>query len=312
VKTALVLFLWLTSTGAVWGQTLEPLASLEAPGSLRFATVCRGGRSIAGVVGDHDLYIWSLPSHKQRAVHVFDGHIDLLTCGEKALAAGFRHGTVLVFDAAGSERQRIEMKDELAAMAFLPDEEHLVVATFQSPLQVRDIASGKHLWTGTTDFGNTAAIAIAPTGKLIIAADGDTHIRGYDESGKLLYSADSGLLEPFDLSLSADGKRFAVAGAEGTIELYDSASGQRLKKSERSGNPILAVAMSPQGTKVMALEVDARSMEQAAIGYWDVTRATVNRLPVKPETVLGFGKGDAALLLVRQEAPGKISVERLE
>ena len=312
MKTALALVLWLSAMSVVWGQSLKPWASLDAPGSLRFATVCRGGKRIAGVVGDHDLYIWSLPSRKQQAVHVSDGHIDLLMCGEKALGAGFRHGTVLVFDAAGGERQRIEMKDDLAAIAFLPDEERLVVATIQSPLQVWDITSGQRLWTGTTDFGNTTGIGIAPTGSMIIAADGDTYIRGYDERGKLVYSVDSGLLEPFDVSSSANGKNFAVAGAEGTIELYDSASGQRLKKSERSGNPIFAVAMSPEGMKVMALELDARSMEPAAIGYWDVTGATVNRLPVNPKTVVGFGKGDAGLLLVRQEVPETIIVERVE
>jgi hypothetical protein len=59
---------------------------------------------------------------------------------------------------------------------------------------------------------------------LIVAADGDTHVRGYDRKGKLLYTAEAGLLERFDLSLSADGKTFAVAGAEGAIALHDSAT----------------------------------------------------------------------------------------
>jgi hypothetical protein len=55
----------------------------------------------------------------------------------------------------------------------------------------------------------------AHDGNLILVTDGDTHVRAYDRKGKLLYTAEAGLLEPFDLSLSADGKAFPVAGAEG-------------------------------------------------------------------------------------------------
>lgn len=312
MKKALAAFFGLTLTSAFYGQTVKPLVKLEAPRELRFATVCGGGGSIAGVAGEHDVYAWSLPSGTRRSVGVTGGHISLVTCSGKALAAGFRDGAVLVFDAAGNERRRIEMKDELAAVAFSADGELLAVATTHSPVQLWDVASGKLLWTGSTDFGNTTAIAIVPDGNLIVAADGDTHIRGYDRGGKLVYSVDSGLLEPFDLSLSADGKKFALAGAEGTIELYDSATGKRLNKSESSGNPIFAVAMAPEGVKVIALELDAYRLEQAAIGYWDTTATTMKKLAVEPKTVLGFGKGDKGLLLVRQETPGKISVDRVE
>jgi len=32
----------------------------------------------------------------------------------------------------------------------------------------------------------------------MVAADGDTHVRGYERKGKLLYAAEAGLLERFD------------------------------------------------------------------------------------------------------------------
>lgn len=312
MKAALAAVLWLMLASLSYGQTVKPLVKLEAPGELRFATVCAGGGSIAGAAGEHDVYAWSLPSGTRRSVGVKDGHISLMTCNGKALAAGFRDGTVVVFDAAGNEKRRIEMKHELAAVALSSDGDRLAVATINSPVQLWDVASGKLLWTGSTDFGNTTAIGIVPEGNLIVAADGDTHIRGYDPKGKLVYSVDSGLLEPFDLSLSADGKKFALAGAEGTVELYDSATGKRLNKSESSGNPIFAVALAPEGMKVIALELDAYRLEQVAIGYWDTTDTTMKRLAVEPKTVRGFGKSDTGLLLVRQEASGKISVDSVE
>jgi protocatechuate 3,4-dioxygenase beta subunit len=71
--------------------------------------------------------------------------------------------------------------------------------------------------------------------------------------GKLVYAAEGDLLEPFDVSVSADGRTLAVAGAEGRVELRESASGKILKKSSSCGNPIFLVTMSPTAPTVLAL-----------------------------------------------------------
>jgi WD40 repeat protein len=315
VKTAvagLCLSLWATT---VCGQTLKPLVKLEAPRSMDSAVVCDGGGSIVGVGGEHDVYSWSLPSGTRHMINVTDGSISWrgVACNRKVLALGFKSGTVRVFDPAGTQQRRIELKSEVVAIAVSADGGFLAVATVYSPVQLWDLTSGKLLWSGSTDFGNTTAIEIVPEGNLIIAADTDTRVRAYDRNGKLVYSADSGLLEPFGLGLSADGKKFAVGGMEGTIELYDSATGKRLKKSESSGNTIWGVMMAPAGTKVLALELDdGYRMDQVAIGYWDTSGGELKKLAVDPQTVIGFGRSTAQPLLVRQVAPRKISVDSVE
>jgi WD40 repeat protein len=314
VRNIFAVAVWLSLGSAVCGQSVKPLVKLEAPGKLNFAVVCEGGASVVGVAGEHEVSVWSLPSGTRRTIGGMKGHISPVgvACNRKALALGSNVGTVLVFDAAGSERRRIELKAEVAALAFSADGERLAASTQDSPVQMWDLASGKLQWTGSTDFGNTTGIRIARDGDLIVATDGDTHIRAYDRDGKLLYTADSGLLEPFDLSLSADGKTFTVAGAEGTIALHDSASGKILKKSGNCGNPIFALAMAPEGTKVIGMELDDFRMDPAGIAYWNADGGVLKNLPVDAKTLLGFGKGEKSLLLVRQEAPGKISVESVE
>jgi WD40 repeat protein len=306
--------LWLSLGVAVCGQTVKPLAKLEAPGKIKFAVVCEGGESVVGVAGEHEISVWSLPSGTRRSITGMNGRISPsgVACNGKALALGSNGGTVVVFDAAGTERRRIELKGEVAALAFSADGEFLAAATIYSPVQVWDLTSGNLQWTGSTDFGNTAGIRIARDGNLIVAADGDTHVRAYDRKGKLLYTTEAGLLEPFDLSLSADGKTFTVAGAEGTIALYDSATGKMLKKSGNSGNPIFALAMAPVGTKVIGLELDDFRMDPAGVAYWNADAGELKNLAIDAKTVIGFGKGEKNLLLVRQEAPGKISVESVE
>jgi WD40 repeat protein len=314
VRKIFAVTVWLSLGVVVCGQSVKPLAKLEAPGRLNFAVVCEGGASVVGVTGEHEVFLWSLPSGTRRTIGGMNGHISPVgvACNRKELALGSNVGTVVVFDAAGAERRRMELKDEIAALAFSPDGESLATATIHSPVQMWDLASGKVQWTGSTEFGNTSGIRIAPDGNLVVTADVDTRVRAYDRNGKLLYATEDDLLEPFDLSLSADGKTFAVAGAEGTIALHDSASGKLLKKSGNCGNPIFALAMAPVGTKVIGFELDDFRMDPAGIAYWNADGGELKNLALDAKTLLGFGKGEKSLLLVRQNEPGKISVESVE
>jgi WD40 repeat protein len=189
----------------------------------------------------------------------------------------------------------------------------VAAATYFGPVQLWDVASGKHLWTGSIDFGNSASLGMLADGSLVIAVDTDTHIRAYNRQGMVAYSADSGLLEPFGLGLSADGKKFAVGGMDGTLVLYDSATGKRLSQSENSGNTIWGVVMAPAGTRVIAEEEDdGYRMETVAIGYWDTAGRELKKLAVDPKTVIGWGKNAQQLLLLRQQSPGLITVDTVE
>lgn len=318
MRGALIPGVWLALCLAVSGQSLKPLAKLEAPGPLEFAVVCDGGENIIGVTEKNDVYVWSLPSGKRRAISMadgFGGHVNWgeVACNPKVVALGLSSGAVVVLDAAGTERRRFDLKESVGPVAVSADGSLVAAATHLGPVQLWDVTSGKHLWTGSIDFGNSATIAIAPDGNLIVAADTDTHIRAYDRQGKLEYAADSGLLEPFGLSLSADGKKFAVGGMEGALELYDSTAGKMLKKSESSGNTIWGAVMAPTGTDVMALELDdGYRLDTVAIGYWNTADSELRKLPVDPKTVIGLGRDASHLLIVRQEAPGQISVDSLE
>lgn len=315
MKINFVMATFLLLCGSIYGQTVSPVAKLEAPGGLIFAMVCDGGESVVALAGQNDVYAWSLPSGDRRTLKTgLDGHVDpgAIACNRKMFAVGSTHGTVVVLDAGGAEQHRMELKEEVTFLTFSADGTMLAVTTANSPVQLWDVASGKALWKGSTDFGNSYGASIAPNGDLIVTADGDTHVRAYDRKGKFLYAADGGLLEPFDVSLSADAKTFTVAGAEGIIELHDAATGKLLKKSANSGNPIFLLAMAPQGRKVIGFVLDAYRMYPAAVAYWDPDSGGLKNLPLDAKTLLGIGRDDKSLLLVRQESPGRVVVERVD
>jgi len=318
MRTAPIAMAWLVSFflgSASSAQTVKPMAKLDTSGEVYFAVVCGGGESVAAVDRANDIHLWNLATGGQRLFNDgLDAQVDpgALACDQKMIAVGSIHGTVTLLDFDGQVRQRVELKEEVTGVALSRDGSKLAVSTANSPVQLWDVASGSRGWGGTTTFANTYGARISPDGKSVFAADGDTYVRAYDIKGKLVYAAEGDLLEPFDVSVSADGKALAVAGAEGTIELRDSATGKVLKKSTSCGNPIFLVTVSPKALTVLALILDASSLHPAGIGYWNASDTELKQLAVDPKTVIGMGSDAKGLLLIRQDAPAKLSIERVE
>ena len=50
----------------------------------------------------------------------------------------------------------------------------------------------------------------------------------------------------------------------------------------------------------------------AGIGYWNANDPQLKQLTVDPKTVVGMGSDAKGLLLIRQDSPTKLSVERVE
>lgn len=300
---------------SVPGQTVKPMAKLNTGAKIAFAVVCGGGETIAGVDRANEVHVWNVAAGQERLLKAdLDAQIDpgALACDQKTIAVGSIHGTVVILDSEGKVKQRADLKEEITGLTLSADGSRLAVSTANSPVQLWDVASGAREWIGTTTFANSNGARISPDGKYVFAVDGDTHVRAYDAKGKLLYAAESNLLEHFGVTVSTDGKTLAVAGAEGTVELRDSATGKLLKKSAGCGNPIFLVAMAPKTPTVLALILDAYTLHPAGIGYWNANSGELKQLPVDSTTVVGFGSDAKSLLLVRQESSQTLSVERVE
>ena len=297
-------------------QTVRPMTKLDTTGEVYFATICNGGDNAAGVDREKAIHLWNLATGQQKLFKAdLDTQIDpgALACDRKTIAVGSIHGAVALLDLEGKVRKRTELKEEITGMALSPDGRKLTISTANSPVQLWDVASGSREWQGSTTFANTYGARISPDGKSVFAADGDTYVRAYSATdGKLVYAAEGDLLEPFDVSVSADGRTIAVAGAEGRVELRESASGKILKKSSSCGNPIFLVTMSPTSPTVLALILDEMTLHPAGIGYWNTNTTELKQLAVDPKTVIGMGSDAKGLLLVRQESPATLSVDRVE
>jgi WD40 repeat protein len=318
MRKILALLAWLVvfvSTDPSSAQTVKQIAKLDASGDVYFAVLCGGGESVAAVDQANNVHLWDLATGQHHLVKAsLNAQVDpfAFACEQKTVAVGSVHGTVLLLDFDGQVKQRFDLKEEIIGLKLSRDGNKLAVSTTNSPIQLWDVASGSREWIGTTSFGNSNGVRISPDGKSVFAADGDTYLRAYDIKGKLIYAAEGDLLEPFDVSVSAGGTMLAAAGAEGRLELRDSSTGKVLKKSSSCGNSIFLVTMSPKALTVLALIVDASSLLPAGIGYWNVNDPQLKQLTVDPKTVVGMGTDAKGLVLIRQESPARLSIERVE
>jgi WD40 repeat protein len=303
--------LLLSATPAI-GQTLHLEARLDAPAPIRSAATCERGARVVGIGEDGAIYTWSLPSGTAQKISVPDGFARKVACAGDTLAVGLRREPLLLDAESGNVRRRIETKEPVQAMAFSPDGSLLAFATLLTPTQLWDTRSGQRLAVGVTSKGASYGAAFSPDGKVLVSADQDTRLRAYDRKGKLLYAVDAGLLEPFAVAFTADGKQFAVAGAEGAVVLHEAASGKRVRSSINSGRAIVGLTMSPDGKSVAALELDNFTLAPLAVALWDMQSTALTTVPVDANSVIGAGPGKSHLLLVRKDGAKALSVSSIQ
>jgi WD40 repeat protein len=315
MKTFSTMTLFTFFATAALGQSLHQETKLESSVPLDYAIVCEHGAQIVGFSHDGALYAWTLPSSSGRKIAIPDGPAHDITCaGGSTLAVwlGSDKGALILDLNTGKVRSHIEPKDKLEGFGLSPDGSLLVIAPNGGPAQLWDTRTGQRLATGVTSFGASSSATFSPKGDIFLSTDDDTSIRAYDRNGKHLYTADGGLLEPFAAVFTGDGKHFLAAGAGGTISLYDSASGKKLKTSASCGNPIFDLKMSPDGQQVIALELDDFTLKPVAIGLWDMRSDNIHPLDVETTKFIGAGANQSHLLLIKQEDPKTITVYSLQ
>ena len=297
---------------AASGQVLHSVAKLDSPVAIRSAVTCDQGAQVAGVGDDGALYVWKLPSAAARKITVPDGHVEMVACGGgNTLAAWLGEGKaqVLVLDmGSGEVRKHIHSDGYLWQFALSPDGSLLAIATNTSPTQLWDTHTGEKIAVGVTTMGASNTAGFSPDGNMFVSGDADTVIRGYDRRGKLLFAADGGLLEPFDIAFTGDSKTFAVASAGGTVSLFEAASGKKLKTTISCGNPIFRLKTSPDSKQVMALELNDFSFKPTAIGLWDMRSGEIKKNAVEASNVIGMGADASHLLLIKLEGPKAVTV----
>jgi WD40 repeat protein len=194
------------------------LKIVDVPDELQVAAFSPDGTRMVSSNGlDHTLRLWNASTGEQIG-HPLDGHTATVN-----------------------------------GVAFSPDGNRIVSASFDNTVRLWDVASGKQIGqplVGHTDW--VTAVAFSPDGKRIASTGADYTVRLWDvASGKQIGQPLVGHTEWVGaVAFSPDGTRIASASSDTTVRLWDAVTLQPIGKPLTNDSPILSVVFSPDSRRI--------------------------------------------------------------
>jgi RNA polymerase sigma factor (sigma-70 family) len=201
----------------------------------------------------------------------YDGAASVVSPDGKLLATGGYGQRIRVWDAAtGKELTKAAgHQGPVTAIVFSPDRKTLATGSRDRTVRLWDVASGAERHKLTGHSGAVSLLRFSPDGKHLATASGEQNDRtvswwnvktGVEE---YQFHGHTGGIEA--LGVSADGKQVSVMTKEGTLTVWDTASGEQVRQVK--GMRLFNAAFAPDG-RTLAFQLGT----QAELKIWDTTK----------------------------------------
>ncbi len=226
-----------------------------------------GQRAISGG-DDGTVRVWNLGTGKQ--LHILRGHDGwvravAVTANGRHAASGGDDGTVRIWDLdTGEELHTLRGHyDWVRAVTVSADSQRVVSGGDDGTLRIWDLDTGEALRTLTGHHGRVEALAVSADGQRAVSCGGPRErVEVWDLAtgkrvapvGRLLRHLFATLFRRTarDISVSAVGRRAVSGGSDGTLRIWDLATGKQLHALTGHHGRVEAVAISADGQRAVS------------------------------------------------------------
>jgi WD40 repeat protein len=276
---------WEASTG-------RPMRSLAGHTDQVWAlTLSRDGKLLASSSRDGTILLWDVGSGRPRRsirsrLHLASSLV--LSPDERVLAAAYESGWLSLWDVhTGKELATWRGGDRPGlGLAFSPDGKALFsTGRYDGEVRVWDVSSRKLLRAWKAHEGDIA-LSLSPDGKTLASGGVTRPALKLWESGTGKDWVPASFTKAPDtlaVAFGPDGQRLASAGADGTVLLWDVATGALRRRLAGHQDQVRALAFSPRGDRLASVSADGTAL------VWDITgragAGPVVRPGVRPDEV---------------------------
>ena len=266
-------------------------ATLEGHGGPVKSVAVRGGRALTASF-DYAAVLWDLSGAAPREVHRLIGHRaavnDAAFAGENRAVTASDDGAVMIWDLVSGEAlaRHDTAGEKVLAIAVSPDGARAASAHWDNAARIYDVESGALLATLEGHKDNVNDVAFLPDGRLATAS-ADGTVRAWDGEGTPRPLADLGWGVNVLALVERNGPWLVMGALDGTLAALPLATPERVETIAKSERPIMALAVSPDGT---ALAYGDGAGEARVL---DVSDWSERALIARPGPVWGLAFADA-------------------
>ncbi len=253
---------------------------------IRAVAYAPDGKCIGTAGDDGTVRLWQTATGKQ--TFVFRGHkgkVHQLTYCQAGsiLASAGADGMIRLWEpATGKEVRRISSEDGVSAFVASPSGPELVVGHLETIL-ILDSRDGEEVLRISAEADSlllsdkfSSAVAYSPDGRMLAVANVQHSIGVYEAaSGQLvrkLQLTRPGPEKACSVAFAGGGKLLAAGTPEGTLIVWDLATGRRLGEMRGDCGKVLALACSPDGTLLASANSDTTAL------IWNVPAPPTNAM----------------------------------